>query len=96
MNASTIAATALAGVLREHRIAGAFAGHPVRGPRTLTLALQLRNTGDLNKLLALDEAVAMRKSSGRAPPGKRSTWPTCTARRASWRWAWTPAAGRRR
>ena len=60
MNASTIAATALAGVLREHRIAGTFAGTPVRGPRTLTLALQLRNTGDLGRVLALDEAVAMR------------------------------------
>ena len=60
MNASTIAATALAGVLREHKIAGAFAGAPVRGPRTLTLALQLRNTGDLPRVLALDEAVAMR------------------------------------
>ena len=60
MNASTIAATALAGVLREHRIAGAFAGAPVRGPRTLTLALALRNTGDLPRVLALDEAVAMR------------------------------------
>lgn len=60
MNASTIAATALAGVLREHKIAGAFAGQPVRGPRTLTLALQLRNTGDLGRVLALDEAVAMR------------------------------------
>jgi DNA segregation ATPase FtsK/SpoIIIE-like protein len=60
MNASTIAATALAGVLREHRIAGAFAGAPIAGPRTLTLALTLRNTGDLTKVLALDEAVAMR------------------------------------
>lgn len=60
MNASTIAATALAGVLREHRIAGAFAGAPVRGPRTLTLGLTLRNTGDLPRVLALDEAVAMR------------------------------------
>ena len=60
MNASTIAATALAGVLREHRIAGAFAGAPIAGPRTLTLALTLRNTGDLAKVLALDEAVAMR------------------------------------
>lgn len=60
MNASTIAASALAGVLRENRIAGAWAGQPVRGPRTLTLALQLRNTGDLPRVLALDEAVAMR------------------------------------
>lgn len=60
MNASTIAATALAGVLREHKIAGAYAGRPVQGPRTLTLAMQLRNTGDLARVLALDEAVAMR------------------------------------
>lgn len=60
MNPATIAATALAGVLREHRIAGTFSGAPVAGPRTLTLALALRNTGDLTKVLALDEAVAMR------------------------------------
>lgn len=60
MNPSTIAATALAGVLREHGIAGTFAGAPVRGPRTLTLGLALRNTSDLVKVLALDEAVAMR------------------------------------
>lgn len=60
MNASTIAATALASVLREHGIAGSFAGDPVRGPRTLSLALALRSTGDLARVLALDEAVAMR------------------------------------
>lgn len=60
MNASTIAATALGAVLREHKIAGSWAGAPVLGPRTLTLGLALRNTGDLAKVLTLDEAVAMR------------------------------------
>ena len=60
MNASTIAATALGAVLREHRIAGSWAGAPVLGPRTLTLGLALRKTADLDKVLALDEAVAMR------------------------------------
>lgn len=60
MNASTIAATALGAVLREHRIAGSFAGAPVMGPRTLSLALSLRNTADLERVLSLDEAVAMR------------------------------------
>ncbi len=60
MNPSIIAATALGAVLREHRIAGTFAGAPVAGPRTLTLGLSLRNTADLARVLALDEAVAMR------------------------------------
>ncbi len=60
MNASTIAATALGAVLREHKIAGAWAGSPVMGPRTLSLGLRLRDTRDLGRVLALDEAVAMR------------------------------------
>ncbi len=60
MNASTIAATALAAVLREHQIAGTWAGAPIMGPRTLSLGLALRDTRDLGRVLTLDEAVAMR------------------------------------
>lgn len=60
MNPATLAATALGAVLSEHRIAGQWAGQPVMGPRTLSLGLALRNTADLVRVLALDEAVAMR------------------------------------
>lgn len=54
------AAQALAAVLNEHNIPGRWAGPPVRGPRTITIGISLARTADLDRVLALDEAVALR------------------------------------
>lgn len=53
-------AQALANVLTEHGVAGRWAGAPVRGPRTVSIGFHLARTADLDRVLALDEAVALR------------------------------------
>lgn len=55
-----MAATCLRSVLLENQISGSWAGDPIAGPRTLTLGVRLGRTSDLDKLLGLGEAVAMR------------------------------------
>lgn len=55
-----MAAMCLRSVLLEHSIAGTWAMDPVMGPRTLTLGIRLARTADLDRVIALDDAVAMR------------------------------------
>ena len=55
-----MAALCLRSVLQEYQVSGSWAGNPVHGPRTLTLGLRLSRTADLDKVLGLGEAVALR------------------------------------
>jgi len=55
-----MAASCLKSVLNEYSVSGSWAGQPVVGPRTLTLGMRLSRTADLDKVLGLGEAVALR------------------------------------